>query len=56
MQVAPLVYKVALNCFLKKVPNTSRKHGQQPDWKDVFDRRALENALLATLASVGAHY
>jgi len=48
-QVAPLVYKVALSCFLEKVPYISRKQGQQPNWKDMFDRRALESALMATL-------
>jgi hypothetical protein len=47
-QVAPLVYKVALSCFLK-VPYTRPKQGQQPNLKDLFDQRALENALLATL-------
>ncbi len=48
-QVAPLVYKVALSCFLEKVAYTGPKQGKQPDWRGVFDRRALESALLATL-------
>lgn len=48
IEIAPVIYKVALSCSLRQFGDTKEKTGEQPNHKEYFDC-ALENALLATI-------
>ena len=47
IEIAPVIYKVALSCFFGQFGNTRGKSDEEPNYKALFDRHALENALLA---------
>jgi hypothetical protein len=49
IEIAPVIYQVALSCFFGKSSDTKETTSEQPNYKEYFDRCALENALLATL-------
>jgi hypothetical protein len=49
IEIAPVIYKVALGCSLGQFGDTRTTSDGQPNYKEHFERSALENALLATL-------
>jgi len=49
IEIAPVIYKVALSCSFGQFGDTKGRSDEQPNYKELFDRRALEDALLATL-------
>lgn len=49
IEIAPLIYKVALSCFFGQFGDIKGKTDEPPNYRELFDRRALEDALLATL-------
>jgi hypothetical protein len=49
IEIAPLIYKVALSCFFGQFGYAKGKKDEQPNYKELFDGRGLEKALLATL-------
>ena len=53
IEIAPLIYKVALSCFHGQSYNTKPRRGEAPNLKDVFDRHRLEKVLLSTLENRG---
>ena len=48
IEIAPVIYKVALSCHFAQFGHTKGKTNEQPNYKEHFDRCTLENALLAT--------
>jgi hypothetical protein len=43
------IYKVALSCHFGQLQNKKQMLDEEPNYRELFDRRALENALIATL-------
>jgi hypothetical protein len=55
IEIAPLIYKVALNCHLGHSHNSKKAEDGAPNYRELFDRRALENAFLTTLENRKDH-
>ena len=49
IEIAPVIYKVALSCHFGEFIGAKRKKEKQLNYKKYSDQRTLENALLATL-------
>lgn len=48
IEIAPVIYKVALSCHFGQFDHTKANKNAQPNYKEHFEQCALENALLAT--------
>jgi len=49
IEIAPVIYKVALSCSFGQFGDIRGTTDEQPNYKEHFERSVLENALLATL-------